>query len=272
MKHLRLNLMLFLVAYCNFACSQTTPKKIKIILMGTFHFGETSDKNKTGFKDLFSEKRQKELDVMAAQLNDFGIDKIFLETDFREQTKQDTLYAKYKTGRLNDTISLRREEVQIGFRLGKIKNLPIVAADYRQGLDYSPMNKYEKRHKNDKTDSTSFFEIAYPFNQKLKKLSESTLAEYYIQMNSEYARQANMYDYLHYAMAYTKDDDYTGEQFTLSFYDRNLKIYNNILRNINLGTDSTILVLFGSAHTNILRQFFSSHPSFEIIELETIFK
>ena len=68
------------------------------------------------------------------------------------------------------------------------------------------------------------------------------------------------------------DDDFTGEQFTLSFYDRNLKIYNNILRNIDFKSDKVILVLFGAAHTNIMRQFFENHPYFEIVELETVFK
>ena len=73
-------------------------------------------------------------------------------------------------------------------------------------------------------------------------------------------------------MAYGEKDDFTGEQFTLSFYDRNLKIYNIILRTIDIKKDKIILVLFGAAHTNILRQFFENHPYFEIVELETVFK
>ena len=73
-------------------------------------------------------------------------------------------------------------------------------------------------------------------------------------------------------MAYGENDDFTGELFTLSFYDRNLKIYNNILRTIEIKNDKVILVLFGAAHTNILRQFFENHPYFEIVELETVFK
>jgi len=252
--------------------AQSQNEKIKIILMGTFHYGATGDRNSTNFKDLFSEKRQKELEFITSKLNSFGVKKIFVETDFREQKKSDSLYNAYKKGVLKDSVSLKREEVQVAFRLGKINNLPIIAADNRQNLDYHPMNEYEQKHKDDKPNPDSFFEIPYPFTEKLKKLSETPLHEYYIRLNSIYARQANQYDYLHYAMAYGEKDDFTGEQFTLSFYDRNLKIYNNILRNLNLKNDKVVLVLFGSSHTNILRQFFENHPYFEIVELETVFK
>lgn len=264
-------IILFLFLSLN-AIAQTKNEKIKIILMGTFHYGETSDRNSTNFKDLFSEKRQKELEFITSKLNVFGVKKIFIEADFRSQKKTDSLYLAYKTEVLKDSVWLRREEVQVAFRLGRINNLPIVAADNRQDLDYNPINEYEQKHKNDAAKPNSFFEIPYPFTEKLKKLSETPLADYYINLNSPYARLASQYDYLHYAMSYGEKDDFTGEQFTLSFYDRNLKIYNNILRNIDFKNDKVILVLFGSSHTNILRQFFENHPYFEIVELETIFE
>lgn len=94
--------------------------------MGTFHYGATGDRNSTSFKDLFSEKRQKELDFMTSKLNAFGVKKIFVETDFREQKKSDSLYNAYKKGSLKDSVLLRREEVQVAFRLGKINNLQLL--------------------------------------------------------------------------------------------------------------------------------------------------
>ena len=263
-------ILFLLVSFTTFA--QTKNEKIKVILMGTFHYGATSDKNSTGFKDLFSEKRQKELEFMTSKLNAFGVKKIFVETDFREQKKSDSLYDLYKSGKLKDSVRLKREEVQVAFRLGKINNLPIIAADNRQDLDYSPMNEYEQKHKDDKTNPDSFFEIPYPFTEKLKKLSDTPLTDYYIQLNSLYSRQANQYDYLHYAMSYGEKEDFTGEQFVVSFYDRNLKIYNNILRTIDFKKDKVILILFGAAHTNIMRQFFENHPYFEIVEIENVLK
>ena len=167
-------IILFLLL-ANICFAQTKNEKIKIILMGTFHYGATGDRNSTSFKDLFSEKRQNELDFMTSKLNAFGVKKIFVETDFRQQNKSDSLYNAYKNGVLKDSVLLRREEVQVAFRLGKINNLPIIAADNRQDLDYSPMNEYEKKHKDDKPNPDSFFEVPYPFTEKLKKLSETPL-------------------------------------------------------------------------------------------------
>lgn len=109
---------------------------------------------------------------MASKLNAFRVKKIFIETDFRDQKKSDSLYNIYKNGKLKDSVLLRREEVQIVFRLGKMNNLPIIAADNRQDLDYNPMNEYEQKHKDDKPNPDSFFEVPYPFTEKWKKFSE----------------------------------------------------------------------------------------------------
>jgi hypothetical protein len=98
------------------------------------------------------------------------------------------------------------------------------------------------------------------------------MSEYLIQLNNQYSRQAVLYDYLHYALSYGTDKEYVGEELTLSYYDRNLKIFTNILRNIDLKTDNTVVALFGSSHTAIMRQFFENHPYFEIVELETVLK
>ena len=148
----------------------------------------------------------------------------------------------------------------------------MVAADFKLPLPYNKINEYEQKHKSDSVNIYPFFDLPYPFIEKRKALKDITLSEYYIQLNNKYSRQANMYDYLHYALWYGEGADYTGENLTAVHYDRNLKIFTNILRQINPKTDKTIVVLFGSSHTAMLRQFFESHPMFEIIELNDLFK
>jgi len=96
----------FLLVLCVTSFAQTKNEKIKIILMGTFHYGATGDRNSTTFKDLFTEKRQKEIEFMTSKLNAFGVKKIFVETDFREQKKSDSLYAAFKNKKLKDSILL----------------------------------------------------------------------------------------------------------------------------------------------------------------------
>jgi Family of unknown function (DUF5694) len=269
----KITLILLSILSIGSGIAQTTSNtKIKVILLGTFHFGATSDRNSTKFPDLFSEKRQAELDIIAQKLVAAGVDKFMLE---RAASKQNTLNEKYnlfKTGKLTDSISLRDEKVQIAFRTAKINNAKLVATDYPQELPYDKIEKYEKKHKNDTVSIYPFFEMKYPFMEKLKKLKESTMTEYYVQLNAPYYRQSIMYDYLHYALGYGVGDDFIGESLTLSWYDRNLKIFTNILRNIDPKTDKTIAILYGAAHTTAIRHFFEDHPYFELVELEEVFK
>ena len=250
---------------------QTTTEKIKVVLLGTFHFGETSDRNKTTFSDLFSDKRQKELDSISVALNKIGTNKIFVEVATTRQNKLDSLYKLYKANLLKTEEQLKGELMQIAFRTAITKNIPLVAADFNQELPYDKMAEYHAKHKND-SFPYPFFEIPYPFKVKRKPLKDCSLLDYYIQMNSEYSRKIIMYDYLHYALSYGVGNDYLGENLTSVWYDRNLKIFTNILRQIDIKKDKTIVVLFGAAHTAVLRQFFENHPMFEIVELENVFK
>ena len=251
---------------------QTENQKIKVILLGTFHYGATSDRSSTSFPDLFSVRRQNELDSIANDLARYGVNKFFLETPVKRQGKQDSLFAKYKNNTLKDTLLLRDEEIQIAFRTALLNNAKLVASDCRQDLPYAMIEEYEKAHQNDTINAYPFFDIKYPFTQKQKKLSEQTLSQYYIQLNNSYNRQARMFDYIHYALGYGKDTSYVGESFALSWYDRNLKIFTNIIRNIDIKTDKVIVILYGSSHTSLIRHFFEDHPYFEIIELNKVLK
>jgi len=263
--------IIFLLFISHFAFAQTQNKKVKIVLLGTFHFGATTDRSSTKFEDLFSEKRQMELDSLSKKLAKGGIDKIFTEDIVSNQKKQDALFEQFKKNEITDQKILGNEIIQVAFRTAKLTNAKLVCADFEQELPYDKIEAWEKKHKDDKYPY-SFFEIEYPFKEKRSKLSETSMIDYYIQINNTYSRQAILFDYLHYALSYGTNNEYVGEEFTVSYYDRNLKIFTNILRNIDLKTDNTIVVLFGSSHTAILRQFFENHPYFEIVELETILK
>jgi hypothetical protein len=262
-------ILLFSLCFCN-AFAQTSNPKIKVILLGTFHYGATSDRSTTAFPDLFSQKRQMELDSIAHKLANFGVNKFFLERPVHAQHKQDSLFAKYQRKELTDTTVLREEGIQIAFRTALINNAQLIASDSRQELPYDLIEAYEKEHEHDTANAYPFFDLKYPFTKKQKKLRDLTLSQYYIQLNNTYNRQAHMYDYLHYALGYGKDNNYVGESFTLSWYDRNLKIFTNIIRNIDVNNDKVIVVLYGSSHTAVIRHFFEDHPYFELVELDQV--
>ncbi|MEO6346625.1 MAG: DUF5694 domain-containing protein [Aquaticitalea sp.] len=265
--------LLLLISISSSLIAQTVSKKINVILLGTFHYGATSDGHKTNFPDLFSEKRQHELELLTDTLVALKIDKIFIEREEQFQSKYDSLYQNYLIDQLKDTLVIRPEEIQIGFRLAKKSQLEkVYCVDVQQELPYDKLNEFEEKFKG-KLDAPFFSANEYPFTDPSEKLDlpHQNLSDYYAKLNNVYHQQARLYDYLHYAMSYVETNDYTGPEFSAVWYARNLKIFSQILKYL-ASEDQTILVLFGSSHTDVLKTFFESHPLFHIVDLETILK
>ncbi|GAB3900760.1 hypothetical protein GCM10028803_24230 [Larkinella knui] len=268
---LRTLLAILIYLSCVPSFGQDSPAKIKVYLLGTFHFGATSDPGKTPFPDLFSAKRQNELDQIAGHISSANVSKIFVEYNYTRQSLLDSLGKLFVKGELKDSARARNEIYQIAYRcVRKNPRIAVVATDRQTDLPAYKLEDYENTHA-EGSYGGEFFKTPYLFRKPQKKLRESTLKDYYLQINSKYNRQLSQSDFLHYALMYGDKSDFTGEEFTLSWYDRNLRIFTNILRNLNPATDPAIVVLYGSSHTAILRQFFENHARFEIVELESLF-
>ncbi len=245
---------------------------INVVLLGTFHYGTTTDASKTEFQDLFSDKRQNELEKLTTQLAKLNFDKVFIERQERYQSKYDSLYKLYQNEKLKDTTVLRPEEIQIGFRLAKKLDLnEVFCVDVKQSLPYDKVKQFEIKYA-EKEESPFFKYSKYPFKDKSQKLDlpNQTLLEYYLKLNNEFHKKYRLYDYLHYAMSYQAENNFTGAEFTGVWYERNLKIFSRILNHL-AKEDKTIFVLFGSSHTDVLEQFFKSTPHFNVIDLNPIF-
>ena len=100
---------IILLLIYQFTYAQTQNKKIKVILLGTFHFGATTDRNSTKFEDVFSEKRQIEFDIVAKQLSKNRIDKIFIEDTPDNQTKRNLQFEDYKNSKITEEKVLKNE-------------------------------------------------------------------------------------------------------------------------------------------------------------------
>ena len=85
MRKLSVIILLFFATQTIFGQSKT--ERIKVILFGTFHMRPTSDRNKTEFPDLLTEKRQLELDSISNSITIFGISKYFVEIKPIDQKK-----------------------------------------------------------------------------------------------------------------------------------------------------------------------------------------
>jgi hypothetical protein len=91
MKKLFLCLMLLIVATLN---AQNAPKEV--LLIGTFHFNNPGlDVAKVNTFNVMSDKSQAELETMSDKIKAFNSDKIFVEWDYDNQRRLDSLYDLY---------------------------------------------------------------------------------------------------------------------------------------------------------------------------------
>lgn len=261
-------------------------KKIQIVLLGTFHFGATSDKNKTEF-DALAASRQAEINRVVEALAKYNPDKIFVEHEPDQQAKWDKIYADYKQGIEPKGNDLRNEIFQIGVKLAKKTNNPngVICVDYQMPTDYddalkNAQTEVEKTYikqvqaiaaaPEPKMSNQKFFNLPFQKSASFKalKLTESNLLDYYLYLNSPEYIALNHYNNDNYlALGLGENKDYTGAEYVNLWYNRNLKILTNILRNSSL-EDNRYLLIIGSAHVKVLQDFFRDHPYFEVVSFE----
>ena len=264
-------------------------KKIQIVLLGTFHFGATNDTNKTNFDDEFSQKRQGEIKQIVEFLAKYNPDKIFVEQEQSEQAKWDKIYADYKNGVEPSGNNLKNEIFQIGIKLAEETNNPngVTCVDFQMPTNFDAALKnakddVERNYINrvkavsdapePKNTNEKFLFLPFQTSKDFKflKLNESNLRDYYIWLNAPENIARTHYNNDNYlALALGENENYVGAEYVDLWYNRNLKIFTNILRNASLEDDRYLLII-GSAHIKVLRDMFEGNPYFEIVEVNNI--
>ncbi|MEO6587983.1 MAG: DUF5694 domain-containing protein [Pyrinomonadaceae bacterium] len=269
-----LTLTLLICAIQNVSFAQTSPpERIRILILGTFHFGETGDAKKTAFPDLMTDKRQKEITEIVESLAKFKPDKIFVENEPDRQDFWNQILTDYKKGVLKE--KPRNEIFQIGVKLAdKLKQNQVYCIDDQTNqLDYGKIQEFEEKHKDDKSPelNSEFFNLEYPFKRQKSapKLADVSLSDYLLFLNSPDQMLRSSYDYTHYAIGDGIGKDYTGTDLTATWYKRNLYIFTNILRKTNK-RDKVYMLLIGSAHAYILKHLFESNPHFEVVSVNDV--
>lgn len=254
-----------------------------VLLLGTFHFGYPNlDGHKTDssrYIDVKSPQRQKELEELADVIRRFKPSRIYIESS--HQPWIDSLYAEYRAGRF----AMGRNEIfQLGFRVAGQLNLPRLYA-----VDSWPFsNQYSKtygwidslwdhempddslrdqywgaRYKNWYTASDSI-ELGLTMLENFLLMAEPAVQQ---RMHGHYLASG----FSTRPLSENENGQQGPDRLSIWWYNRNLRIFNNILRT-RPGPDDRILVLFGNGHMPILRHCFYSSPEFQIVELKSLLR
>jgi len=265
-------------------------KKIQIVLLGTFHYGATSDPNKPDF-DALAPKRQTEINQVVELLAKYNPDKIFVEHEPSRQAKWDKIYEDFKKGIEPTGNDLINEIFQLGIKTAKKNNKSsgVICVDYQVPTDFETALKNAKDDvergyirqvqaikdaPEPKNTNENFLFAPFPASKdfKILKLADTNLRDYYLWQNSPEAIIRNHYINDHYlALAIGENENYVGAEYESVWYNRNLKILTNILRTAS-SEDNRYLLIIGAGHVKTLQDFFSGNPYFEVTSVESILK
>lgn len=246
----------------------------KALLLGTFHFAYPNlDSHKTDSSkmiDVLSDRRQKEIQQLAAVVVSFKPTRIYVES--RNQRYIDSLYDAYLAGKH----TLRRNEIdQLGFRIAKELGHSKVYAVDASGFADENYKKYpfiENLWANnqpvdsmrDDAFNKRYFRL-YDIGDSLEL--ENTILESFLIMADPYVLNRMHGHYL--VSGFNTAGNEGPDVMSFGWYNRNLRIYNNILRTRPTSKDR-IVVLFGAGHMPILQHCFQTSPEFELVNLKDL--
>ncbi|WP_394749033.1 DUF5694 domain-containing protein [Spongiimicrobium salis] len=234
----------------------------EIMILGSFHFNNPGlDTYKPKYEvDILSATKQQELLEVIEAIKKFGPTKIAIEVRKEGQGRIDSLYNAYLKGKFK---LKRNETYQIGFRLAKMlghkkvyavdasakrDNLGLTDAQYKEKENYF-IGKARPDLLQREVWLDQKFNAMYEFEDQLK--TQVSLLDYFLFMNDPEITKASHGHYLIANFKMGEGTDYFGPDDAMWWYNRNLRIFHNLLKINEPGKDK-IFVLFGAGHVPIL--------------------
>lgn len=245
--------------------------KIKVLNVGSFHFGYSSDAHTTEF-DENSEAAQKEVREIAEMMAKFQPTIICVESVPEEHATLNALYQKF----LNHPSTLLTdlgETSMLAFEVARLNNIDsIYGIDNHMGYNYSVGDFIESSPDLENSiDPETYLELT---NNPFKDAPEMAEREKNFDKLSllDKLRLMNEPKYLDNAIMSNADkllyvgigDEFQGADNAAIFYNRNMRIYSNLNR-IKMDKDDRVFILMGAAHTAFLRDFIQRSPKFEMV-------
>jgi hypothetical protein len=242
-------LILWALAISITAWAQSEPRP-EILVLGTYHMSNPGrDVVNMQADDVLSPKRQQEIAQLVEVLKKFHPTKIAIEADIGSERVQQE-YSDYLAGKY--TLS-RNETNQIGYRLAKdLGHHTVYPVDVEGDFPWGHLINYAKaNNRAEKFDAMSAT-MGTEVKEQGDFLQSHTVLEMFEYTNAD-ARVAKDVAFYFATEPYGDPMDYAGPDLLAAWYQRNIRIYNNIVRLIESPNDK-ILVIYGAGHLGWLRQ------------------
>ncbi|MCM3741888.1 DUF5694 domain-containing protein [Oceanobacillus luteolus] len=222
----------------------------KVLVLGTFHMAE--------HEDLYSEKRQIEIEDLVSKLASFKPTKIAVEMAVDKTELLNNKYRKYNDG----TYNLEMNEIfQIGFRLGRmLKHEEIYPIDWidNAGMEYGDMEKWAKENQ------PELFSEIYDGIYIPELTDNTSILDYYRELNDP--SWLNTLHKMYVNIARIGDfNNYVGMKWLSWWYKRNLIMFSNLTRLINI-QEERILFIVGCSHSTIVNKFIEESEVCKVVQ------
>jgi len=235
----------------------------EILVLGTYHMSNPGhDVHNMEADDVLAPKRQQEIEQLIDVLKRFQPTKIAIEAGVGSQ-RVAREYSDYLSGKY----TLSRNEIdQIGYRLAReLGHRAIYAVDVDGDFPWQRVINYAKAN----GVAEKFEAINAGWGTLVKEqgdyLRSHTVLETLLYTNSDsrVARDVALY---FAAVRYADPFDYAGPDLLAAWYQRNIRIYHNIVKLIESPKEK-ILVIYGAGHLGWLRQDISNDAAVRLRRL-----
>lgn len=253
-------LLLLLLLLVSTACLGQQAPRAEILVLGTYHMANPGhDLHNMTADDVLSPQRQREVAQLIEVLKRFHPTKVAIEaTVGSKRVAQE--YADYLAGKYQLT---RNEDDQIGYRLAKELGQRVVyAVDEDGDFPFPRVMNYAKA--TGRAQKLSALEAATEARIRAEGefLKSHTVLEMLGLMNSDASVAQDMAWYFD-VVSLGDPGDYAGPDLLAAWYQRNIRIYHNIVALIDSPSDR-ILVTYGAGHLGWLRQDAANDPNVKL--------
>jgi hypothetical protein len=238
----------------------------EILVLGTYHMSNPGhDVYNIQADDVQTPKRQQEIAQLLEVLKKFHPTKIAIEADVgSERIARE--YSDYLAGKYTLT---RNETNQIAYRLAKeLGQNTVYPVDEEGDFPWQRLTNYAKgAGQKEKFDaiSTSWSALVKQQDEFLRSHTVLETLEY-TNSDSRVAKDVGFY----YALVpFGEPGDYAGSDLLAAWYQRNIRIYHNIVKLAESPNDR-ILVIYGSGHLGWLRQDIANDATVKLRKLSDL--
>jgi hypothetical protein len=240
-------------------------QKSKVLNLGVFHMGNTSDANKVKYD---SDKSNVEIDAIINMLADFKPTMICVEIipnnneDLNKDYSNFLNDGKYKT-------KYKGEIEALAYKVAKISGVKtIYGIDDKETAMYNYNIGEELKNQVDSLTSRN-----YKLNlfKKFAKVESLSTLEKLIFFNSKETLEGLININADILAYNSTKGNFEGADEASKFYKRNLRIFSN-LNQLPVTKDDRVLIIMGATHTAFLNEFLKRSPKYELVETSQYLK